>query len=106
MPTYYGTGITGADLEKMSDLDIDRIDSNWPKDEFGSKLSLGNSVAVTMEALPEGVIEPWPGGPEAWDPAVSEKQRRFMGAELRRKRSGKKTRTGMSEKQLRDYAKK
>lgn len=37
-------------------------------------------------------------------PAKSEKQRRFMGAELARKRAGKKTRTGMSEQQLRDFA--
>jgi len=39
-------------------------------------------------------------------PAESERQRRFMGAELARKRAGKKTRTGMSEKSLRDFAKK
>lgn len=39
-------------------------------------------------------------------PAKSEKQRRFMGAELARARAGKRTRTNMSEKQLRDYAKK
>lgn len=37
-------------------------------------------------------------------PAKSEKQRRFMGAELARKRAGKKTRTGMTEKQLREFA--
>ena len=39
-------------------------------------------------------------------PAQSEKQRRFMGAELARKRAGKKTKTKMSEAQLRDFAKK
>lgn len=39
-------------------------------------------------------------------PATSEKQRKFMGAELGRKRKGKKTKTGMSEKQLEDFAKK
>lgn len=39
-------------------------------------------------------------------PAKSEKQRRFMGAELARKRKGKKTKTGMSEAQLKDFAKK
>jgi hypothetical protein len=39
-------------------------------------------------------------------PSTSERQRRFMGAELARKRAGKKTRTGMSAKQLRDFAKK
>jgi len=37
-------------------------------------------------------------------PAKSERQRRFMGAELARARGGKKTRTGMSEAQLADYA--
>ena len=37
-------------------------------------------------------------------PAVSKKQQRFMGAELSRKRAGKKTKTGMSAKQLKDYA--
>jgi len=39
-------------------------------------------------------------------PAKSAKQRRFMGAELARKRSGKRTRTGMSEAKLRQYARK
>ena len=37
-------------------------------------------------------------------PAKTEKQRKFMGAELARKRSGKKTRTGMSEKKLEEMA--
>ena len=37
-------------------------------------------------------------------PAVSEKQRRFFGAELGRKRAGKKTRTGLSEEKLSDFA--
>jgi hypothetical protein len=37
-------------------------------------------------------------------PAVSEKQRRFMGSELARKRAGKKTQTGMSESQLSEFA--
>lgn len=39
-------------------------------------------------------------------PAVSEKQRRFMGAELSRARHGQKTQTGMSTGQLEDFAKK
>lgn len=39
-------------------------------------------------------------------PASTEKQRKFMGVELARKRSGKKTRTGMSEEDLRDFASK
>jgi hypothetical protein len=37
---------------------------------------------------------------------ATEKQRKFMGAELARKRAGKKTKTGMSEKELEKYAKK
>lgn len=39
-------------------------------------------------------------------PAESERQRRFMGAELARKRKGESTETGMSEGQLRDFARK
>jgi hypothetical protein len=39
-------------------------------------------------------------------PARTEKQRRFMGAELERKREGKKTRTDMTERQLEDFASK
>ena len=37
-------------------------------------------------------------------PAKSRKQQQFMGAELARKRSGKRTKTKMSERQLKDYA--
>lgn len=37
-------------------------------------------------------------------PAKSKAQQRFMGVELARKRAGKKTKTGMSEKQLHDFA--
>jgi hypothetical protein len=39
-------------------------------------------------------------------PSHSEKQRKFMGAELGRLRSGDKTKTGMSESQLHDFASK
>lgn len=39
-------------------------------------------------------------------PAKSEAQRRFMGAELGRKRAGKPTQTGMKESQLSDFASK
>ena len=38
--------------------------------------------------------------------AKTEKQRKFMGAELSRKRAGKKTQTGMSEKKLDELASK
>ena len=37
-------------------------------------------------------------------PAKTARQRRYMGAELARKRAGKKTETGMTEKQLKDFA--
>ena len=39
-------------------------------------------------------------------PAKTAKQRRFMGAELRRKRAGKATKTDMTEAQLKDFARK
>ncbi len=39
-------------------------------------------------------------------PAKTEKQRRFMGAELARKREGKKTQTGMGEAELEKMARK
>ena len=39
-------------------------------------------------------------------PSKTTKQRGFMGAELGRLRAGKKTKTGMSEVQLKDFAKK
>ena len=37
-------------------------------------------------------------------PAKSKAQQRFFGAELSRKRAGKKTKTEMSEQQLEEYA--
>jgi hypothetical protein len=39
-------------------------------------------------------------------PAKSQAQQKLMGADLARARAGKKTRTGMSESQLEDFAKK
>ena len=39
-------------------------------------------------------------------PATSDKQRKFMGSELARKRAGKQTKTNMSETQLSDFASK
>ena len=39
-------------------------------------------------------------------PAKTEKQRKFMGAELERKREGKKTKTDMTEKELKKFASK
>jgi hypothetical protein len=39
-------------------------------------------------------------------PAKTERQRKFISAELARKRAGKKTRTGMSEKELEKMASK
>jgi len=37
-------------------------------------------------------------------PAVSKAQQRFFGAELARKRAGKKTRTGLGESTLEEFA--
>jgi hypothetical protein len=39
-------------------------------------------------------------------PAYSERQRRLAGADLRRKRAGKQTRTGMTARQLEEFASK
>lgn len=39
-------------------------------------------------------------------PATSERQRRYMGAELGRAEHGERTETGMTKQQLRDYARK
>ncbi|KKN20838.1 hypothetical protein LCGC14_0931420 [marine sediment metagenome] len=39
-------------------------------------------------------------------PAKSTKQRRFFGAELSRRRAGKKTKTGLSEKKLKEFTRK
>ena len=39
-------------------------------------------------------------------PAKSDKQRKFMGAELGRLRAGKETKTHMTEEQLEDFARK
>ena len=38
-------------------------------------------------------------------PSITRKQQRFMGAEYARAKAGKKTRTGMSKKQLKDFTK-
>jgi len=38
-------------------------------------------------------------------PAKTGKQRRFMGPDYARAKAGKKTKTGMTKKQLREYAK-
>jgi hypothetical protein len=37
-------------------------------------------------------------------PSVSQKQQAFMGADYARAKAGKKTKTGMSKSQLRDFA--
>jgi hypothetical protein len=39
-------------------------------------------------------------------PSKTEKQRRFMGAELERARAGKKTKTGMGVKLLKEFSSK
>ena len=44
------------------------------------------------------------GHTPTFNPAVSAKQQRMMGADLARARAGKRTRTGMSKTQLREFA--
>jgi len=39
-------------------------------------------------------------------PAKTRRQQKFFGADLARKRAGKKTRTGMSERKLKEHARK
>ncbi len=39
-------------------------------------------------------------------PAKTRRQQRFFGAELERKRAGKRTKTGLSEAKLREHARK
>ena len=39
-------------------------------------------------------------------PAKTRRQQKFFGAELARKRAGKKTRTGMTERNLKEHARK
>ncbi len=39
-------------------------------------------------------------------PSSSEKQRKYLGADLARAKAGKKTKTGMSEAKLREFASK
>jgi len=39
-------------------------------------------------------------------PSVSARQQRYMGAEYARAKAGRKTKTGMNKRQLRDFARK
>ena len=63
-----------------------------------SPIAKSNPPDIMPHRLPQWRDWPMPG--------TTERQRRFMGADLARKRAKKKTRTGMTEKQLRDYARK
>ena len=50
-------------------------------------------ISATLPVKPQhGSVDGFEGGLEM--PAKTEKQRKFMGAELARKRAGKKTKTG------------
>ena len=63
---------------------------------------------LSVESLLAGLLITWTldNCRRCQMPAKSEKQRKFMGAELARKRAGKKTQTGMSEKKLEEFASK
>jgi hypothetical protein len=66
---------------------------------------VGSSLRVRETATPS-LIETDGIAKEKTMPAKTEKQRKFMGAELERKREGKKTKTNMSEKELEKFASK
>ena len=68
-------------------------------------------ISDTMRAFYRGKREAhhasyWDSKRLGINPASSERQRKFMCAELGRLRAGKKTRTGMKEKSLRDFCRK
>jgi len=76
------TGTTGKEMEQMEDWEgVTRIDEDWPADNLGNKMSLGNSVAHTYKLMPEGTISMRRGYDDpAEDPAVSQAQNRAMHA--------------------------
>ena len=68
-------------------------------------------IGDTMRAMYKGSREAhhasyWESKRLNMNPATSERQRKFMCAELGRFRAGKRTRTGMSERSLRDFCRK
>ena len=69
-----------------------------------SGLKPRRSLVYRVGEPPEGIVN---GAERRLQmPARTEKQRRFMGAELERKREGKKTQTNMSESELEKMASK
>ena len=83
----------------------------WCKKIMGEKDTY-DDLLVSHTICRECSIKYWGVDPEevkermSKNPAVSERQRKFMCAELGRFRAGKKTRTGMSERSLKDFCRK
>lgn len=83
---------------KLPSLDIPRRNPpTFAGDEVQVKMGPPDHYLIGPERL-GGIVE--------HNPAHTERQRRFFGAELSRKRAGKKTKTGLSEAKLRDFARK
>ena len=64
---------------------------------------MGHWMSVIPQQYPRSSLKELP----YWSikmPAKSKAQQRFMGAELKRKRAGKRTKTKMSETQLKEFA--
>jgi len=70
--------------------------------KFADKNIVKNYVVRSLN-----YVQGWRSNPgKRYRHAVTERQRRFMGAELGRRRAGKRTESGMTTKQLREFARK
>jgi hypothetical protein len=95
-------GSTATPLERAA---IDLHDMLWDGViELSGYEPHTSRVIHTLNKLQRAIINSG-FATHSYMPSKSEAQRRFMGAELQRKREGKKTQTGMSENQIRDFAK-
>lgn len=78
-PYQQGSGLTGRDLERLDDdFATESMEAIAPADSEGNHTLHGNSTMHTMSQMPDGTINPMPGGSEVIDPPVSEAQRRAM----------------------------
>ena len=97
-PYYPSVHLSTKQVPEAGKVDFDdnvtlhihgKVDSISQNDK--NKRSIG--IAIHRLAIKQG-----------HNPAVSQRQQRFMGAELARRRAGKKTRTTMTTEQLREFA--
>lgn len=97
----YYIGFFKNDLNRMMVFREDKIPTPKKYSYFGKVIGPYGSdseARMVMKTLRRGY-----GYSYDENPAVSERQRRFMCADLGRKRAGKKTVTKMTEQQLRDF---